>query len=100
MHAGRQAFLPVAPFRNLFFVDKDFDEDNFGCWGRVDQRVQGKDEKENGNQRSLRIQTDGDRYEKVRDYTNPLRTAQTAACVRSETPTFRRMCCTCSLTVS
>ncbi len=29
-----------------------------------------------------------------------LRTAQTAACVRSLTPILRRMCCTCSLTVS
>ena len=33
-------------------------------------------------------------------YTSPLRTAHTAACVRSETPILRRMCCTCSLTVS
>ena len=32
--------------------------------------------------------------------TNPIRTAQTAACVRSVTPIFRRMCCTCTLTVS
>jgi hypothetical protein len=32
--------------------------------------------------------------------TNSLRTAQTAAWVRSETPILRRMCCTCSFTVS
>ena len=32
--------------------------------------------------------------------TSPLRTAQTAACVRSVTPIFRKMCWTCSLTVS
>ena len=31
---------------------------------------------------------------------NPLRMAQTAACVRSETPILPRMCWTCSLTVS
>ena len=36
----------------------------------------------------------------LRAYTNPLRTAQTAACVRSFTASFRRMFCTCSLTVS
>jgi hypothetical protein len=33
-------------------------------------------------------------------YTNPLRTAQTAAWVRSVTPILRKTCCTCSLTVS
>ena len=33
-------------------------------------------------------------------YTRPLRTAHTAACVRSETPILRKMCCTCSFTVS
>ncbi len=33
-------------------------------------------------------------------YTIPFRTAHTAACVRSVTPIFRRMCCTCSFTVS
>ena len=32
--------------------------------------------------------------------TSSLRTAQTAAWVRSETPILRRMCCTCSFTVS
>ena len=32
--------------------------------------------------------------------TSDLRTAHTAACVRSVTPILRRMCCTCSLTVS
>jgi len=33
-------------------------------------------------------------------YTSPLRTAQTAAWVRSVTPILRKTCCTCSLTVS
>ncbi len=33
-------------------------------------------------------------------YTRPLRTAHTAACVRSETPILRKMCWTCSFTVS
>lgn len=33
-------------------------------------------------------------------YTNPFRTAHTAACVRSVTPTLRSTCWTCSLTVS
>lgn len=33
-------------------------------------------------------------------YTKFFRTAQTAACVRSVTPIFRRMCCTWSFTVS
>jgi hypothetical protein len=32
--------------------------------------------------------------------TRPCRTAQTAACVRSETASFRRIFCTCSFTVS
>jgi len=32
--------------------------------------------------------------------TSFLRTAQTAACVRSQTPILRRMCWTCSLIVS
>lgn len=34
------------------------------------------------------------------DQTRPVRTAQTAACVRSRTDSFRRTFCTCSLTVS
>ena len=36
----------------------------------------------------------------LRFQTSPLRTAQTAACVRSFTASFRRTFCTCSLTVS
>ena len=33
-------------------------------------------------------------------YTKPFLTAQTATCVRSLTPTLRKICCTCSFTVS
>ena len=38
--------------------------------------------------------------ERPAHHTMPERTAQTAACVRSRTESFRRMFCTCSLTVS
>lgn len=50
--------------------------------------------------RQIRVETTTSFKEFEGDQTKFLRTAQTAACVRSETPSLRRICCTCSLTVS